>query len=78
MPTVLFVNGYRFYFYAGDRNEPPHVHVEKADGLAKIWLEPGLKPQYFEGFKEQEKKEILKLTEENLELLKSKWYEFFR
>ena len=51
MPTVLLINGYRFYFYAGDRNEPAHIHVEKGDGVAKIWLEPSLLPQYFEGFK---------------------------
>jgi hypothetical protein len=78
MPTILIVNGYRFYFYAGDRNEPPHVHVERGDGLAKIWLEPLPTPQYFEGFKEQEKKDIVKLVIENHELLKSKWYDFFR
>lgn len=77
MPTILFINGFRFYFYAGDRNEPAHVHVEKGDGIAKLWLEPLLKPQYFEGFKEREKKEIIKLAEENYNLLKMKWYEFF-
>ena len=25
MPTVLRVCPYRFFFYAGDRDEPPHV-----------------------------------------------------
>jgi hypothetical protein len=33
--------------------------------------------QYFDGFKVQEKKEIMKLAAENYELLKSKWDEFF-
>jgi len=78
MPTILLINGYRFYFYAGDWNEPAHVHVEKGEGVAKIWLEPSLSPKYFEGFKAKEKKEILKLATENYELLKTKWYEFFR
>ncbi len=77
MPTVLLINGYRFYFYAGDRNEPAHVHVEKADGIAKIWLEPSLSAQYFEGFKEREKREIIKIAEEHYDLLKAKWYGFF-
>jgi hypothetical protein len=36
MPTILLINGYRFFFYAGDGNEPPHVHVERGDGIAKI------------------------------------------
>ncbi|MEM7108864.1 MAG: DUF4160 domain-containing protein [Bacteroidota bacterium] len=38
MPTILLINGFRFYFYAGDRNEPAHVHVERGDGIGKIWL----------------------------------------
>lgn len=42
MPTVLFINGYRFFFYAGDGNEPTHIQVEKGDGTAKVWLEPKL------------------------------------
>ena len=75
MPTVLIVNGYRFYFYSGDRNEP--VHVEKGDGVAKIWLEPSLNPQYFEGFKVKEKKEIFDIASQNYDLLKAKWNEFF-
>ena len=73
MPTVLYVKGYRFYFYAGDENEPAHVHVEKGDGNAKIWLEPVLDAKYFHSFKNQEKKDIMKIVEENYELLKSKW-----
>lgn len=77
MPTILFIKGYRFYFYAGDGNEPAHVHVEKGDGVAKIWLKPELKHQYFDGFKAREKKEIMKLATENYKLLKSKWDEFF-
>ena len=40
MPTVLRVGPYRFFFYAGDRDEPPHVHVEREDKIAKFWLDP--------------------------------------
>jgi hypothetical protein len=29
MPTVLRSGPYRFYLYAGDRDEPPHIHVER-------------------------------------------------
>jgi hypothetical protein len=31
---------YRFYFYSGEGSEPPHVHIEFGDKLAKYWLEP--------------------------------------
>jgi Domain of unknown function (DUF4160) len=39
-PTVLRQGPYRFYFFAGDRAEPAHIHVEGADGEAKFWLRP--------------------------------------
>jgi Domain of unknown function (DUF4160) len=40
MPTVLRNGPYRCYFYAGDREEPPHVHVERDATVAKFWLDP--------------------------------------
>ncbi len=40
MPTVLRSGPYRFYFYSGDRDEPPHAHVARDASEAKFWLEP--------------------------------------
>ena len=40
MPTVLRVGPYRFFFFAGEGDEPPHVHVERDDRVAKFWLDP--------------------------------------
>jgi hypothetical protein len=34
MPTVLRLGPYRFFFYAGDGEEPLHVHVERDDSEA--------------------------------------------
>lgn len=39
MPTVLRVGPYRLFFYAGDRHEPMHVHVEREDKIAKFWID---------------------------------------
>lgn len=39
MPTVLFLKGWRFYFYSNERDEPPHIHVAKADAEGKFWLD---------------------------------------
>ncbi|MGE3152952.1 MAG: DUF4160 domain-containing protein [Nitrospiraceae bacterium] len=36
MPTVLRVVPYRFFFYACDREEPSHVHIEREDKVAKL------------------------------------------
>ncbi len=78
MPTILILKGYRFFFYSSDVGEPPHVHVEKGDAEAKIWLIPEIKPQYFNGFKTQEKKEILEIIHQKKEFLKTKWNEYFK
>jgi len=40
MPTLLRSGPYRLFFYSGDRGEPPHVHVERENSVAKIWLDP--------------------------------------
>lgn len=38
MPTILRVGGFRFYFYSHEPNEPAHVHIDKGNVTAKIWL----------------------------------------
>ena len=36
------IEGYAFYFFSNENNEPAHVHVRKGDGLVKYWLEPSV------------------------------------
>jgi len=40
MPTVLRIYGYRFFFYSLEGTEPPHIHVEHGENVAKFWLQP--------------------------------------
>lgn len=77
MPTVLFVNGFRFFFFSADGLEPAHIHIKKGDGDDKIWLVPDVKVEYLIDFKAQEEKQIVEIVIENRELLIAKWYEFF-
>jgi hypothetical protein len=76
MPTVLRSGPYRFFFYAGDRDEPPHVHVERDDCEAKFWLDP-VRLQRSHGFSASEIRRIEKLVEENQQHLLERWNEFF-
>ena len=40
-PECAFaLRGYRFYSYASDKDEPPHMHVECEAKKAKFWLDP--------------------------------------
>jgi len=76
MPTVIIINGYRFFFYSNEGNEPIHIHIEKADGVAKVWLVP-VRVDYFHGFTSRQQKEIIDLTNQNKELFIKKWNEYF-
>jgi len=40
MPTILYVQGWRFHFYSNEGNEPIHVHAVKGDAECKYWLQP--------------------------------------
>lgn len=40
MPTVLRAAGFRFFFYSMEGDEPPHIHVEQGDSVAKFWIDP--------------------------------------
>lgn len=76
MPTVLRGGPYRFYSYASDRDEPPHVHVERDDGTAKFWLDP-VRLERSGGFGRREINQIQHLVDENREHLLRSWNEFF-
>jgi hypothetical protein len=76
MPTVLRIESYRFFFYAGDRDEPPHVHIEGDDKIAKFWLEP-VRLQTSGGFSRTEITRLHKLVEQNREHLLRQWNDYF-
>jgi hypothetical protein len=76
MPTVLRSGPYRFYFYAGDRDEPPHVHVGRDDWEAKFWLDP-IRFERSHGFAANEINKIEKLIRHYQQALLDYWNEFF-
>jgi hypothetical protein len=76
MPTVLRSGPYRFFFYAGDRDEPPQVHVEREANRAKLWLEP-VRLQESGGFNAREINRIAALVEEHRDELLRAWNEYF-
>lgn len=76
MPTVLRSGPYRFFFYAGDRDEPPHVHVERDDCKAKFWLDP-VRLDRSHGFSRHELNRIERLVEANQQHFWDSWNEYF-
>lgn len=76
MPTVLLLDGFRFFFYSREGAEPPHVHVAKGDAIGKIWLEPVLSIAYLVDFTPAERKQIWEIVQQQVETFKRRWYEY--
>jgi hypothetical protein len=70
------IGPYRLFFYASDRAEPPHVHVEHDDGLAKFWLAP-VQLQRATGLRPVELRHIERVVEEHQERLLEAWHDYF-
>lgn len=67
---------YRFFFYAGDRDEPPHAHVQRDQAEAKFWLAP-LRLAWSPGFAGAELRRVERLAHEHEDRLVQLWNEYF-
>ncbi len=76
MPTVLRVGAYRFFFYAGDKNEPVHIHVERDNNIAKFWLNP-VRLQNSGGFNRKELSTVQMLILKHQQEMIEAWNEYF-
>jgi len=76
MPTLLLIEGFRFYFFSDERQEPPHVHVRKGDSVAKLWLRP-VDLAFARGFNRTELRRVRELTFENQVFFIERWNEYF-
>ena len=76
MPTVLRVDGHRFFFYSNEGNEPAHIHVQKAEKYAKFWLRP-IQVAEAIGYTSKELHQVQDIITEHLELLLEAWHEHF-
>lgn len=75
-PVVLRSGPYRLYFYSHEPNEPAHVHVDRDDCSAKLWLEP-VSLAYNLGFSARELRRIEEIVTQNRTLLREAWRGYF-
>lgn len=76
MPTIYRQNGFRFYFYSHEPNEPPHVHVDKGEATIKVWL-GNLEVAKSRGFRAHEISGIIDKVSEHKAMFTEKWHEYF-
>ena len=77
MPTVLRIKAFRFFFYANDNNEPPHVHIQRGENLAKFWFAP-VRLARSGGFNRSEIMVIQRMIVDNQSVLLEAWDDYFQ
>jgi uncharacterized protein DUF4160 len=73
MPTILRKGPYRCFFYAGNRDEPMQVHIDRDDKVAKFWLDP-IRLHTSGGFSRTEIGRIQKFVQSHANELTEAWY----
>ena len=79
MPTVLRIDGYRLYFYSneGDPREPLHIHVERGEAEAKLWLSPEIIVAESNGFNARALRDIIVLVRRERAGIERAWHDHF-
>lgn len=75
-PTVFRADGFRFFFFSREE-ERPHVHVQGADGEAKIWIEPRIELAASHGLNRRDVARVLLLVEEHEDEIRKAWQAHF-
>ena len=79
MPTILIMLGWRLFFYANERNEPPHVHCRKEDRECKFWLDIEnyeITEAYSYNISPRDRREIKKIIYQHFDYIVSEWNRF--
>ena len=74
MPTLLILDGFKFFFYANE-HEPKHIHVLKGGDFAKIELE-SLRVVHND-MKPKDLKKALAITTDHKVEFERKWDDYF-
>ncbi|MBN2001234.1 DUF4160 domain-containing protein [candidate division KSB1 bacterium] len=81
MPTILYVMGWRFFFYANELHEPIHIHCRKAEKECKYWLDRenfDAQEAYSYNMNDKDRRQVKKIIYEYFELIESEWDNFHR
>lgn len=79
MPTILYIDGWRFFFYSNERNEPIHIHVQKGEKECKYWLDSNnfeANEAYSYQMSNKDKRIVKKYIFEYFELIEKEWNDF--
>jgi hypothetical protein len=81
MPTILFIKGWRLFFYSNESLEPIHVHAEKGDMECKFWIlvnEVEIQEAFSHNLSPASKREIKKIIYQHFDLIVDAWNTYFK
>jgi hypothetical protein len=76
VPTILFINGWRFHFYANEGNEPMHIHAEKAEKECKYWMDAAafeLREAFAYNMSPRDVRQVRQVIFENFDYIIGEW-----
>jgi hypothetical protein len=79
MPSVMQMLGWRLYFFANERNEPIHIHCDKAEVRCKFWIDIddfNIRIEYALNASPRDLREIKKIIYQNFDLIVEAWNKF--
>jgi hypothetical protein len=81
MPTVLYILGWRFFFYSNEGSEPIHIHAEKGDMECKYWIlvdEVEITEAFSHKLSPAARREVKKIIYQHFDILVLAWDEHFK
>ena len=81
MPTVLYIFGWRFFFYSNEGFEPIHIHAEKGDMECKFWLiveDVEIKEAFSHNLTPAANREVKKIIYQHFDIIVEAWNEYFK
>ena len=69
--------GLPVFFFSNEGSEPVHIHVEAADGYAKLWLYP-ISFAEVRRLNSRQRREVRQIVRMRLKEIVEAWYDHFR
>ena len=79
MPIVFQDGNIRFHFYSneGSPREPIHIHADRGNAEAKLWLFPDVQIAESTGFTRRELADLVRIVTARREQITRSWHDHF-
>jgi hypothetical protein len=75
-PTVFRDGPFRFFFFSREEARM-HIHVQSADGEAKVWIEPAIELARNYELSAQDLSRVLQLISDHEQEVRDAWHRHF-